>query len=72
MAVSQRILVWSSVSLQAPGETSLIDGVSDALLGVPRQTAADPQELSGGEGGGQRLRLGETRPACCSDGVEEN
>lgn len=41
-----------------PGEAGLVDGASHALLGVLGETTADPQQLSGGEGRGQRLRLG--------------
>lgn len=32
-----------------PGETSLLDGASDALLGVLGEATADPQQLPGGE-----------------------
>lgn len=42
---------------RGPGKTSLIDSVSDALLRVVRETATDPQQLSGGERRGQRLCL---------------
>lgn len=40
-----------------PGKTSLIDSVSNALLRILRETATDPQQLSGGERRSQRLCL---------------
>lgn len=48
-----------AVCSHAPRETGLVDGVGDALLGVLRETATDPQQLPGGERRGQRLRLEE-------------
>lgn len=41
-----------------PGEAGLVDGAGDALLRVLGETPADPQQLPGGEGRCQRLRLG--------------